>query len=168
MIAFYTSVEFKCSVFHVVSVINNKRCGNSTDSYAFAFFLQTVFPLRSFGIGYGDYPPLGSELVGRTSPGPGFCRYDFGKNLPQCARLPSLSCSARACIPRPLLFPSHGLQSARCDWGCGRVCSMDLSHKKVCTAVEESARRTRRTKKSLHGRASWGTSKSRGIASRGK
>lgn len=59
----------------------------------------------SFGIAYSDYPPLGSELVGRTSPGPGLCKYDFGKNLPQCARFAMLSCgqSPTAVVRRVML-----------------------------------------------------------------
>jgi hypothetical protein len=56
-------------------------CGPGT--YDVPTFIDNEHLSKSFGIGYGDYPPLGSELVGRTSPGPGFCRYDFGKNLPQ-------------------------------------------------------------------------------------
>jgi hypothetical protein len=56
-------------------------CGPGT--YDVPSFIDNEHLSKSFGISYADYPPLLKELVGRTSPGPGICKYDFGKNLPQ-------------------------------------------------------------------------------------
>merc|ERR1719199_627058 len=56
-------------------------CGPGT--YDVASFIDHEHLSKSFGASYNDYPPIMQELVGRTSPGPGMCRYDFGKNLPQ-------------------------------------------------------------------------------------
>jgi hypothetical protein len=56
-------------------------CGPGT--YDVPTFIDNEHLSKSFGVSYNDYPPIMQELVGRTSPGPGMCKYDFGKNLPQ-------------------------------------------------------------------------------------